>query len=151
MNLCVAGLWHLGCVTAACMSDLGAYVTGITDDTNTINNLNNGHAPIFEPGLDDLIQKNLSEGKLKFSDDVKNSVVNSDYIWVCYDTPVDENDNADEKFVLDKIFELVNFMNDRQGLLISSQLPAGTAKKIESYIASLIKKFLSAILLKICA
>ena len=140
MNLCVAGLWHLGCVTAACMSDLGAYVTGITDDTNTINNLNNGHAPIFEPGLDDLIQKNLSEGKLKFSDDVKNSVVNSDYIWVCYDTPVDENDNADEKFVLDKIFELVNFMNDRQGLLISSQLPAGTAKKIESYIASLNKK-----------
>lgn len=140
MKLCVAGMWHLGCVTSACMSELGAIVTGIDDSVETIERLNHGSSPVFEPGLDELIKKGISEGRLSFTADMSAATKDAKYVWVCYDTPVDEEDNADVDYVLGKIYELVDIMNNEQGLIISSQLPVGSVRKVERYITEAGKK-----------
>ena len=59
MNVCVLGLWHLGSVTSACLSSVGHKVTGLDFDLNLINDLNNGKAPIFEPGLNNLLERGI--------------------------------------------------------------------------------------------
>ncbi len=140
MKLCVAGMWHLGCVTSACMSKLGAIVIGIDDSVETIERLNHGSSPVFEPGLDELIKKGISEGRLSFTADMSAATKDAKYVWVCYDTPVDEEDNADVDYVLGKIYELVDIMNNEQGLIISSQLPVGSVRKVERYITEAGKK-----------
>ena len=68
MKICVQGTWHLGSVTAACLADKGHKVIGLDYDTNVINSLSKGKAPIYEPGLDDLIGKGLAEKRLSFVD-----------------------------------------------------------------------------------
>ena len=140
MKLCVSGMWHLGCVTSACMSELGAIVIGLDESVETIERLNIGSSPVFEPGLDELIRKGISEGRLSFSTDINSAAENAKYVWVCYDTPVDEEDNADVDYVTGKIHKLVGVMNNEQGLIISSQLPVGSVRKIERYISECGKK-----------
>ena len=67
MKICVQGLWHLGSVTAACLASVGHDVVGLDSDANIVNNLAEGKAPLFEPGLDELIQTGIANGKLGFS------------------------------------------------------------------------------------
>ena len=66
MRVCVQGLWHLGSVTAACLASVGHDVLGLDADVKTVKNLSWGKAPLFEPGLDDLLQAGIDQGKLKF-------------------------------------------------------------------------------------
>ena len=66
MNLCVYGLWHLGSVTSACLASLGHNVIGLDSDDTNIKKLLSGKAPIFEPGLDDLIENQIKKKKIKF-------------------------------------------------------------------------------------
>ena len=80
MKICVQGLWHLGSVTAACLASVGHDVVGLDGDSNNIRNLNQGKAPLFEPGLDELVKKNYIAGRLKFSTNLKDSVLKSDII-----------------------------------------------------------------------
>ena len=67
MKICVQGLWHLGSVTAACLASVGHDVVGLDGDSNNISNLNQGKAPLFEPGLDEMIQNEINEGHLHFA------------------------------------------------------------------------------------
>ena len=67
MNICVLGLWHLGSVTAACMAALGHRVVGLDFDEQRVASLNRGTAPVFEPGLEELLYQGLASGKLHFS------------------------------------------------------------------------------------
>ena len=67
MKICVQGLWHLGSVTAACLASVGHDVVGLDGDSNNISNLNQGKAPLFEPGLDEMIQNEINEGHLCFA------------------------------------------------------------------------------------
>ena len=102
VNIVVLGLWHLGCVTAACCAE-HFDVIGIDPDAKTVADLQRAKAPLFEPGLDALIQIGLDSGKLSFTTNAKAALKNADILWVCFDTPVDENHVADVVFVLDKI------------------------------------------------
>jgi UDPglucose 6-dehydrogenase len=139
MKVCVLGLWHLGSVTAACLARTGHDVVGLDFDAKTIADLSAGQAPLFEPGLDDLVKAGLAAGKLAFSTDpaaCKDAAV----VWVNYDTPVDDDDNADVQFVVDQVEKVLPHMADGAVLLVSSQLPVGTAKRVEAAIARLSKK-----------
>lgn len=115
MRVCVFGLWHLGTVTASGLASVGHEVIGLDSDWN-------GKAPVDEPGLD------LS--RVRFTTDAAD-VHNVDVVWVTFDTPVDDDDHADVEFVVRRIESLFDFLSDGTLVVISSQLPAGTTRRIE--------------------
>jgi UDPglucose 6-dehydrogenase len=80
MDVCVIGLWHQGIVGAACLADLGYSVFAADHDGGKVDRLNDGRAPLYEPGLDDLIAAGLASGRLRFDSDVAGSVVGRPYV-----------------------------------------------------------------------
>ena len=135
MKVCVLGLWHLGTVTAACLASGGHQVTGLDFDETAITNLKNGKPPLFEPGLEDLVHQGLASGLLEFSSDPAQAVRGVQVIWVAYDTPVDDEDNADVDYVVERVSRLFPHLETGQAILISSQLPVGTSKRLEAMFA----------------
>ena len=134
MKICVQGLWHLGSVTAACLASVGHDVVGLDCDSNNISNLNQGKAPLFEPGLDEMIQNEINQGHLRFVQSSRQSLADAEVLWVTFDTPVDEEDHADVEFVLGKIKSVLPELNDGTVVLISSQIPVGSIKKLEHFV-----------------
>src|SRR5450631_582221 len=99
MKIVVQGLWHLGSVTAACCAK-HFDVVGLDFDAANVAKLNSGHAPLLEPGLDELITAGLAAKKLSFTADPKTACANTDVLWLTYDTPVNDHDESDVEFVL---------------------------------------------------
>ncbi len=135
MKVCVLGLWHLGTVTAACLASGGHHVTGLDFDETVITNLKKGQPPLFEPGLEDLVKKGIQSGTLDFSTDPAQAVSEAKVIWVAYDTPVDDDDNADVNYVIERVGKLFPHLKSGQEVLISSQLPVGTSAHLEKLFA----------------
>ena len=131
MKVVVLGLWHLGCVTAACCAEYFA-VVGLDFDRELVANLMGGKVPVFEPGLSELIARQLKNRRLSFSSDARQTLKTADVLWVCYDTPVDANDVADNDFVLRNLDQCVPELRDGATVLISSQLPVGTCRRLEN-------------------
>jgi UDPglucose 6-dehydrogenase len=130
MKIVVLGLWHLGCVTAACAAKFES-VIGLDFDPTVVAQLQNGKPPLFEPGLEELVGEGLQSGRLNFSCDHVLACKRADLLWVCYDTPVDDNDVADLTPVIDGIGRCVPHLRSGTLILISSQIPAGTCRALE--------------------
>jgi UDPglucose 6-dehydrogenase len=135
IQISVVGLWHLGSVTASCLAEKGFKINAYDHDENIINNFNNGLLPIFEPGLESLMNLNKINGTLSFSCDPL-SISKSELIWVTYDTPVDDQDIADVEFVINKIISLFPYFKHDSVVLISSQLPVGSISYLEKLFFS---------------
>lgn len=133
-EIVVIGLWHQGIVGAACMADFGYKVTGADYDSVVIQNLKMGKAPIFEPGLDDLLSKVILSGNLCFSTDIKQSVIGKKEILLMYDTPVNENDESDLSIIWKTIDEIAPVIENDTLIHITTQIPVGTCDLIRSYI-----------------
>ncbi len=131
MKVCVVGLWHLGTVTAACLASGGHDVVGLDFDPETVRQLTAGQPPLFEPGLARLIQQGMAAGRLRFSTEAAGSLAAVEVVWVAYDTPVDEQDRADVDFVVERVARLFPHLSAGALVLISSQLPVGTTRRIE--------------------
>lgn len=131
MKVCVLGLWHLGTVTAACLASRGHQVTGLDFDETLIDRLKHGQPPLFEPGLEELVRNGLKSGALEFTMDAADAISGAQVIWVAYDTPVDEDDNADVDYVIERVSRLFPYFEDGQEVLISSQLPVGSSRELE--------------------
>ena len=132
MKIAVAGMWHLGCVTAACLAECGYEVLGYDEDKSCIASLQTFHAPIFEPGLDELISKHGRTQRLQFDCDTE-SLSQADIVWVTYDTPVDDNDIADVEIVFQQIKAFLPSLKEETLVLISSQLPVGSTSRLQQY------------------
>lgn len=135
MRVCVQGLWHLGSVTSACLASLGHDVVGLDIDAARIEELNRGSAPILENGLDELLKQGLSSGKLRFTADANEATRNIDVVWVTFDTPVDDDDNADVEFVINQVASVLPLLPTGVTVLISSQLPVGSIRRLEELAA----------------
>lgn len=133
MKICVQGLWHLGSVTAACLASVGYEVVGLDPVALTVANLAQGKAPLFEPGLDELLQAGMASGKLTFSSDAAQSVSGAEVLWVTFDTPVDDEDQADVAFVQNQIQAALPHLADGAVVLVSSQMPVGSIRKLENF------------------
>jgi len=136
LKVCVAGLWHLGSVTAACLASGGHDVTGYDADAATTRRLSEGKPPVFEPGLADLVQDGLRNGSLRFTSNAAEAVHGAEIVWITYDTPVDEDDNADVDFVIRSVESLYPHVQKGALVLISSQLPVGSTARLEALTAS---------------
>lgn len=130
MKICVYGLWHLGCVTAACVAE--RFDTVATDpDSNVIARLRGADAPIAEPGLRALLASGAASGRLVFVEGIGAAVSEADIVWITFDTPVDESDRADEQYVIERIRDTFPHLRSGAVVLISSQVPAGTTAFLE--------------------
>lgn len=128
MKIGVVGLWHLGCVYAACLAN-AHHVIGYDPNQDVITNLQQNKAPIYEPGLEDLIATNTKNGHLEFTSQV-HDLANCGIVWVTFDTPVDDNDIADVELVTREIAALFPHLRHNTLVMISSQLPVGTTRKL---------------------
>ena len=133
MKVCVQGLWHLGSVTAACLASVGHAVVGLDADQRTIDGLNHAKAPLFEPGLDDLLQAEIASGRLRFTTAIVDAIADAEVLWVAFDTPVDDDDRADVEFVLNQIMSVLPTLADGAVVLVSSQMPVGSIRKLETF------------------
>jgi len=130
MKITVLGLWHLGSVTAACCAR-HFEVTGLDFDEPVIDGLRAGKAPLFEPGLDGLIQANVAAGRLHFTTDPAEACREAEVLWVTYDTPVNDADESDADYVLERLRGALLHLLAGTLVLISSQLPVGTCAELE--------------------
>jgi len=130
----VIGVWHLGCVVAASLANAGYEVTGTDFDKKILKNLKNGKAPLYEPELDQLIKKNIKNGVLKLDSSFQQTLAESDFIFLTFDTPVNNQDQLDLSIIYKACNLIAKFAPQKFILVIMSQIPVGTTKKIKELI-----------------
>lgn len=135
MKIGIAGLWHLGIVYAVGLAELGHKVSAYDPDPVAISNFKRGKLRVFEPGLEELLDKNIKNGNLQFTES-ENELQDVKLFILAYDSPVDENDKADYDFVLSEFKRLAKNLGTQTTVMISSQMPVGTSDKIEEILQS---------------
>ena len=141
MKLCMIGTGYVGLVSGACFSDLGNDVICVDNDKDKISNLKKGIMPIYEPGLEELVKKNYKAGKLKFSSDLKISVLKSNIIFICVGTPTKINSNAADLSQIYNVANLIsNYVKSFKIICTKSTVPVTTGDNIEKIILKKAKK-----------
>ena len=135
MKICIIGSGYVGLVSGACFSDLGNTVTCVDINKEIINNLNKGVIPIYEPGLQELVARNLQKNRLFFTTDISSSIINSDVIFICVGTPT-KNNKADLKYVYKVIKSIKSNLNKYKVIVTKSTVPVTTGDKIEKILKS---------------
>jgi UDPglucose 6-dehydrogenase len=130
-TVCVYGLWHLGAVTAACVAAAGRTVVGLDPDAACIDGLAQGRPPISEPGLAELVQEGLAAGTLTFTTDPAAALAEAEILWVTFDTPVDDDDQADVAWVRAQLEAVRPHLRPGTLVLLSSQVPVGFTASLE--------------------
>ena len=133
-KICVIGLWHLGCVVSFCLANAGYKVYGVDFDTKIINNLKKGKPPLYEPGLKELLIKNIKSKRINFTDSFKDALDRANFIFLTFDTPVDKKDKLDLSIIYNACKEIAKFAPQKFTLVIMSQMPIGTSKIIKEFI-----------------
>jgi UDPglucose 6-dehydrogenase len=131
MKLCVIGTGYVGLVTGTCFAEMGNNVICVDNDKAKIDMLLNGKIPIWEPGLEDMVQKNFSENRLHFTTDIKFAVENSEVCFIAVGTPPDEDGSADLQYVLAVATDIATHMNEHKVVIDKSTVPIGTADKVK--------------------
>jgi UDPglucose 6-dehydrogenase len=125
MKTVVYGLWHLGCVTAACLAHAGNEVVGLDGDEDVVRALAAGRPPLDEPGLAERIAAGLKGGRLSFTTDAASALRDAAVLWVAFDTPVNECDEADVPWVRGRLEAIADAIPAGTLVLVSSQVPVG--------------------------
>jgi len=141
MKLCIIGTGYVGLVSGVCFSDVGNKVYCVDQDKKKMDLLNNGKVPIYEPGLEEILKKNLRQKRLIFTSDLKKAVINSDIIFICVGTPTKKNSNSAElKYVFNVARELKKIIKSYKIIITKSTVPVTTGDKIESILGNLKKR-----------
>ena len=134
MKIAVVGTGYVGLVTGTCFSEMGVRVTCVDVDKNKIDALNNGIIPIYEPGLETLVRKNMKSGRLHFITSLEEVINDVDIVFSAVGTPPDEDGSADLKYVLDVAHTIGKHLNHYIVVVTKSTVPVGTAKKVKEII-----------------
>ena len=141
MKLCMIGTGYVGLVSGTCFSDLGNDVICVDRDLKKVEDLKKGIIPIYEPGLDELVLKNYKNKRLKFSTDLKNSILKSDIIFICVGTPTKKNANgADLSQIYDVAKKIRNSVSKFKIIITKSTVPVTTGDEIEKIISQKVSK-----------
>ena len=135
MKICIVGTGYVGLVSGTCFAEFGVQVVCIDKDEKKIKNLKKGLIPIYEPGLDDLVKKNMNQGRLKFDTKLRPYVNNSDAIFIAVGTPSRRGDgHADLRYVFSVAEEISESINNYSVIVTKSTVPVGTGKKVRDII-----------------
>ena len=135
MKITIIGTGYVGLVSGTCFAEFGVNVTCVDKDINKINNLKKGIIPIFEPGLDELVKKNISSKRLFFETNLKQSIKESDAIFIAVGTPSRKLDgHADLSFVYTVAEEIAECLDHYSVIVNKSTVPVGTGKKVHEII-----------------
>tara|TARA_B100000700_G_C14971240_1_gene821515 strand:- start:90 stop:1388 length:1299 start_codon:yes stop_codon:yes gene_type:complete len=141
MKLCMIGTGYVGLVSGVCFSDLGNTVYCVDKNIEKINLLNKGIAPIYEPGLEEILKRNYKQKRLIFTSDLKNAVQNSDIIFICVGTPTKKGSNsANLKYVFQVSHQLKKIIKKYKIIITKSTVPVTTGDKIEQILRKLKNK-----------
>ena len=140
MNIAIVGTGYVGLVSGTCFADTGANVTCVDVDEKKIERLKNGEIPIYEPGLDELVKKNVAAGRLKFTTDLASVLDDVEIVFSAVGTPPDEDGSADLKYVLQVAKTIGQNLNKYVVVVTKSTVPVGTAKKVRKAIEEELEK-----------
>jgi len=140
MHICVVGTGYVGLVTGTCFSEFGVDVTCVDSDAAKIEILKAGGVPIYEPGLDTLIKRNVREGRLSFTTDLKTAVERALVIFIAVGTPPKPDGSADLRFVEQVARSVAEAMNGYKVVVNKSTVPVGTGKRVRDIIGTNQKK-----------
>lgn len=135
MKIAVVGTGYVGLVTGTCFAETGNQVTCVDIDRNKVERMQKGEIPIYEPHLDLLFERNIKQGRLNFTTDLKAGIQDAKVIFLALPTPPGENGSADLKYILQVAEQLGHLITDYQIVINKSTVPVGTAEKVRSAIA----------------
>lgn len=134
MNIAIVGTGYVGLVSGACFADTGACVTCVDVDEKKIDRLLKGDIPIYEPGLDELVKKNVKAGRLRFTTDLASILNDQQVVFSAVGTPPDEDGSADLQYVLQVARTIGQNLNHYMVVVTKSTVPVGTARKVRTAI-----------------
>ena len=134
MNIAIVGTGYVGLVSGTCFSDMGINVTCVDVDQTKIDNLKKGIIPIYEPGLEEMVKKNVKAKRLKFETDLSKVLDDVDVVFSAVGTPPDEDGSADLKYVLAVARTIGQNINKYTVIVTKSTVPVGTAAKVKAAI-----------------
>jgi len=140
MNIAIVGTGYVGLVSGACFAETGAHVTCVDVDELKIQKLKDGIMPIYEPGLEELVKRNVEYQRLQFTPDLTEVLDNVEVVFCAVGTPPDEDGSADLKYVLAVAKQFGRYIKKYTILVTKSTVPVGTAKKVKAAIQDELKK-----------
>ncbi|MGE6754700.1 UDP-glucose dehydrogenase family protein [Rossellomorea sp. NPDC071047] len=138
MNICVIGTGYVGLVSGVCFSDAGNKVTCLDIDAQKVENLKNGIIPIYEPGLTELVEKNINEGRLFFTTDYAEGMNDADLVIIAVGTPPKENGEANLQYIEAAARSIAEHLNDYKVIVTKSTVPVGTGAMIKGVIKQVV-------------
>jgi UDPglucose 6-dehydrogenase len=138
MNVTVFGSGYVGLVSGACLAEVGNHVVCMDVDREKIDRLNDGDVPIYEPGLADLLARNMEAGRMEFTTDVEKAVDHGLFQMIAVGTPPDEDGSADLRHVLAVAQSVGQHMDDYRVIVDKSTVPVGTAEKVRQTISAVL-------------
>ena len=136
MKIAVVGTGYVGLVTGSCLADVGMRVTCVDVDAKKIANLHQGVLPIYEPGLEDIVERNTKAGRLKFTTDLGEAIDGAEAAFIAVGTPPGEDGSADLQYVLAVAKEIGEKMGDYLVVITKSTVPVGTAEKVRKELTA---------------
>ncbi len=140
MNIVVVGTGYVGLVSGTCFSEMGNRVTCIDIDKKKIERLKEGYLPIYEPGLEALVKKNVDKKNLLFSTELKENLLKAEIVFIAVGTPMGEDGSADLQYVLAVAKEIGKNIQGRLVVVNKSTVPVGTADKVKATINKELQK-----------
>ena len=140
MNIAIVGTGYVGLVSGTCFAETGVNVTCVDVDAAKIERLQNGEMPIYEPGLDQMVLKNVKAGRLNFTTDLASVLNDQDIVFSAVGTPPDEDGSADLKYVLQVARTIGQHLNKYIVVVTKSTVPVGTAAKVKATISEELQK-----------
>ena len=140
MNIVIVGTGYVGLVSGTCFSEMGIHVTCVDIDGQKIEKLKNGILPIYEPGLEDMVLRNVKAGRLSFTTDIRTCLDEAEVVFSAVGTPPDEDGSADLHYVLDVARTVGKNIKKYLVFVTKSTVPVGTAQKVKAAIAEEISK-----------
>jgi UDPglucose 6-dehydrogenase len=140
MKIVVVGTGYVGLVTGACLSEVGIEVICVDINVQKIENLQKGILPIYEPGLEDIVERNFKNGRLNFSTNVAEAIIGAEVVFIAVGTPPGEDGSADLQYVLQVADMVGKHMNGYLVVVTKSTVPVGTASKVKEAISKALKE-----------
>ncbi len=134
MNICMIGTGYVGLVTGACLAEFGMNLVCVDNDLEKVALLQKGEVSIYEPGLDDLVKKNMKEGRLRFSSNLEEGVISSLVIFIAVGTPPKEDGSADLSAVESVARKIAESMDGYKVVVVKSTVPVGTNRWLKQLI-----------------